>query len=1236
MFFNLIYILLLNSILYSSVSKKIIRNSNERLIVELKIDALTESDIFPTSLIIGLPNNEIPQTIVEYYNPKKLPFQSSQKPSKEFEWINNQELQNLNVATLRVSPISSTGIYYQNIKIIIDFNETNLNYKTPNYSEVEFLEDRIINWDIAKSWLKMNKRNLFKNPESQSGKWFQFFLAEDGMVSLPYSLLASSFSDISNLDPRSISIFMSQELGRPRSQEVNQPIPENLIELPIFIIGENDGSFDINDKIIFYGRGPSGFDIAETDIRWNQNIYFNKNSCWLFIPNDSQIRGKRIEPYIQPDAGVLIDYGLSSKHYEADLINLQASGTEWVGTPIPSGGSMPLVLSLPDPKAGVNININARFRGHSLSETVSSYHELAILFNNLNGLQIGSSLSWSGSGARTFISESSNINLINGSNVFYIINTSSDPNSYPYFDNFEIQYGRELKFGENFEFTSPIVDQNVRFEFSGQSTNNTYLWDISDPSNIKSILIDDLGFCNVFTSSGSRNRYVLFDWSNINSQINIELKENQQFNTLRKNSIQANYIIIGPEQFRTAASDLTNLRNPAIFAGIETIYDEFSAGNPDPMAIRSFIQWTQENWLLPSPNCALILGDGGYDYRNVTGQSSIIIPTMQVQSSRTYATDDLLATIYGNIPEIATGRFPAKNEQEVLDFINKVITIETSPEFGPWRQTVTLVADDAARPEPNHGSISTGQSHTLNSEELANLIPKSVYVDKIYMMEYPEVGDASAYGVIKPDATQALLNSLNNGTAILSYIGHGSPYQLAQEKLLYLDRGDLNQINTGNKLALWIVGTCSFGHFDDPLSESFSEELIRAPMNAASMVISTTRPITVSGNERYTKDLFQAIFNNGNISDNKVGIILQSIKDGTSESQYFHLFGDPGMLLPMPKDTLASLTISPDTLRTLEIGSYTGTQSQIQGNGNGYIQLIDAERNIERTYDIASETYSLSYTLPGATLFRGQFSFSGQNFDGAVRIPQDISYSSDPAHLITYIYNENIDLRGSINSIQLAGGGSTQDVYGPVITFENSKGTRLEEGDHLAENENLLVRISDPIGINLTNEIGHEILITDLKSNNNFVLTNNFNYDKNSITTGTMIYSSAEKIINLRVKAWDSANNPSEKEIKLQRSQNNKLRIYNSFNFPNPFTTSTQFTFEVTQDCDLKLDIYTIGGRRIKSFERYNLQAGFHIINWNGLDKYGGQIANGVYIYRLKAIGKHATVSYIGRCAKFQ
>ena len=658
----------------------------------------------------------------------------------------------------------------------------------------------------------MDQRQARRITEYPIGRWVNFLIDDDGMTSITYESLSSIIDDLSSVDPRSFSIFMSNELGRARTQAINQTIPENLMEIGIMVDGENDGSFDSSDKIIFYGRGSSGFDVIGSNVEWHQNVYFTENSCWLLIPDDEEVRGKRIDPAEQPTTGTLMEYGISSFHHETDLINLEASGTRWVGSPVLAGGSQAIITSLPSPKSGVDVSVKAHLLAHSLSETSNANHTISLHHGSLNGVQIGSTTSWSTS-TITIVDDSPGVTLNDGANIFYLKNSSSDGNSSPYLDYFEIHYGRELHFSNTYEFTSPLIGQDLRFNFSSNPSSSELLWDITDLENPKSLEIIGSGYANTTIPSNSLGRYVVFDKENLPTVSNLVLKETQVFNSLRRTDVQAEYLVVGPEQFRSAAADLIQLRSPAVFASLETVYAEFSAGNEDPMAIRSCIQWTQENWQTPQPNCLLLLGDGGYDYRNITGNSSIVVPTIQIQTGGTYATDDRFATIYGNDPAIALGRFPAKNENEVEDFVEKVIHIETNTEFGPWRQRLTLVADDAARPEPKHGSIATGKSHTQNSDELAELVPSSIFADKLYMMEFPEVSNASAYGVIKPDATEALFNKLNSGTAIISYIGHGSPYQLAQEKLLSLDRGDINSINTGAKLPLWIVGTCSFGHF---------------------------------------------------------------------------------------------------------------------------------------------------------------------------------------------------------------------------------------------------------------------------------------------------------------------------------------------------------------------------------------------------------------------------------------
>ncbi len=1231
---NFTIFLLLSTALFASVSKKVIQDNADELLIQVDINATSEADIQPITFIVGFPTDELPVTRIQFLNKSELSFTPLQNSDSDFDWINQQKLKNLETGTIQISPRDDSNGYYQKIIITLDFSITDNPIRNSTKTESEFLKNRIINWETAKSWMIKEKRASRKIATATDGQWIQFFLDEDGMASIPYTALSAVLSNISLIDPRSFSIFMAQEFGRSRTQSINQDMAENLVEIGIWVDGENDGSFDPEDQIIFYGRGPSGFDNVNGNLNWHQNIYFTSNSCWLFIPTDSNLRGKRVTPSIQPETvSITLDYGMTAVHHELDLVNLNGAGTLWVSSPISSGGAQAILTDLQNPKPDVDSKIAARIYGHSLSETANPNHEIAIYYGSLNGTVIGDTVKWSSSSKRDITDNSPNITLNDGSNVFYIRNHSTDGNSSPYLDYFELHYGRELSFSESYEFISPISGQDIRFSFSGQKSQSDYLWDITDLENPELIQFTESGFADVSVSNNSSNYFVFFNMNNLSEVDEIMLKESQSFLSLRQTGIQMEYIVVGPEQFREEASELVQLRSPAVYASLEKIYDEFSAGNKDPMAIRSFVQWTQENWTDPIPNFLMILGDGGYDYRNITGQSTIIVPTVQTTS---YATDDKLASIHGNIPELAIGRFPARNETEVVNFVEKIMAMEINPEFGPWRQRITLMADDGARPEPTSGSIETGKSHTRYSEILAGLIPSFISVEKLYLLEYPEVSDASSYGVVKPDATVDLFNNLNKGTAIISYIGHGSPDQLAQEKLLSLDRGDINQMNTGGKMPLWIVGTCSFGHFDDPLTESFAEELIREPMDAASMVISTSRKISVSGNSRYTRQLFETIFENDQVTDSPTGIVLQIVKDGAPEGQYFHLFGDPAMLIPMPNRTITISDVSPDTLETLGIATFNGTQTEIPGFGNGYITLIDADRSVTREYQISSETHSLSYTLPGATLFRGQFSFSGENFSGDIRIPQDISYSTDPARLMIYVHDNEKEAIGVMGGIQLTGGEGTNDTFGPQISFETISGQKLENGDHFSESEDLIIRFSDPLGINLTNESGHEIQVTDLETGNSETITQDFYYDQNSIITGTVTFNrSTDNDMNIRVQAWDSANNPSEKEIRLSRTVHNEFRIYNAYNYPNPFSTFTQFAFEITQNADIKLDVYTLGGRRIKSFDESNISPGYHTIEWDGMDTYGGQIANGVYLFRLKAIGDETTETFIGRCAKY-
>ncbi|MDP6261570.1 MAG: T9SS type A sorting domain-containing protein, partial [Candidatus Marinimicrobia bacterium] len=229
---------------------------------------------------------------------------------------------------------------------------------------------------------------------------------------------------------------------------------------------------------------------------------------------------------------------------------------------------------------------------------------------------------------------------------------------------------------------------------------------------------------------------------------------------------------------------------------------------------------------------------------------------------------------------------------------------------------------------------------------------------------------------------------------------------------------------------------------------------------------------------------------------------------------------------------------------------------------------------------------------------------------------------------------------GTYSPVYFTSGSSVQDNEGPIISFETKKGRILKSDDHFRNNETLVIRLEDSLGINLAGEPGHEISLTDLATGDVTDITNGFIYDPNSIQTGTIQpnLDGFSETINIHIKAWNSANKPSEKDIYLNQAENNSLRLFQVMNYPNPFKTSTQFVFEISTPAEVSIDVYTLSGRKIKSFEKKTFQtAGYYTVNWeDGRDSFGGELANGVYLYRVKADANGSSVSTIGRMAKFR
>ncbi|MBT3519174.1 MAG: T9SS type A sorting domain-containing protein, partial [Candidatus Marinimicrobia bacterium] len=70
-------------------------------------------------------------------------------------------------------------------------------------------------------------------------------------------------------------------------------------------------------------------------------------------------------------------------------------------------------------------------------------------------------------------------------------------------------------------------------------------------------------------------------------------------------------------------------------------------------------------------------------------------------------------------------------------------------------------------------------------------------------------------------------------------------------------------------------------------------------------------------------------------------------------------------------------------------------------------------------------------------------------------------------------------------------------------------------------------------------------------------------------------------------------------------------------NYPNPFNPSTVITYDLATDSNVRLDIFDIMGRNVKTLVNEKQIGGRHIVSWDANDQFGQAVSAGVYLTRL-------------------
>lgn len=71
-------------------------------------------------------------------------------------------------------------------------------------------------------------------------------------------------------------------------------------------------------------------------------------------------------------------------------------------------------------------------------------------------------------------------------------------------------------------------------------------------------------------------------------------------------------------------------------------------------------------------------------------------------------------------------------------------------------------------------------------------------------------------------------------------------------------------------------------------------------------------------------------------------------------------------------------------------------------------------------------------------------------------------------------------------------------------------------------------------------------------------------------------------------------------------------------NVPNPFNPTTTITFALTAPNYVRLEVYSVSGRLVRTLADGSWEAGIHAVVWDGRDDGGSDVSSGVYFARFK------------------
>lgn len=1088
------------------------------------------------------------------------------------------------------------------------------------------------------------------------GQWFKTAITKDGIYRIDYATLRQKgFNDPAN--PR---IFCNNT-GQ-LSYYNNGTAPDDLREMTVYLSTGNDGVFNDGDYLLFYGMGPHRW-IFNPSGRQYDFLRHNYSDTAFYFITSGPVAGKNITSSGEPEQAP--DYTSSSSDaffvHEVESQSIIKSGRDWFQKMSPSTG-IKLVTGFTDLVISERIRYWIRVAARSSSSSVFTLSEGSVARKEMiiPGINL-----FNTTGIQAAIADSAGFMPVSASSPAYELkyNTNNNPVATGWLDFVRLQArvsniyrGQAITIMDSRSVSAGRMTEFI-LENAGE---NILVWDVSDPYLHKNIKYRKSGTNISFKSkTDSLRKFIAFNLADaLIPQIRATAVPNQDLHS----SGPADMIIIAHPLFRKHAEELAGIHreNSGLICQtvtIQEVYNEFSGGAPDIVAIRNFVRmkYLKQKGTSKPLKYLLLFGDGSFENKTPPGNPPYsnpnFVPTYQSKNSNVIVSSFTSDDFYGLLDDgegeaegtedIGIGRLPVTDTMQARTMLTKIRRYLDPVNMGDWRNVICLTADDE-----------DGNAHMSDAEGLEMVLKQKApqyNVEKIYLDAFRQ--NTAVNGQSYPDVTNAINNRINSGCLVFNYTGHGNEAYLAHERIIKTE--DYLSWKNGGRLPLFITATCEFSRFDDveisvlrEMSEkrSAGEMILLAPEGGAIALMSTTRVVFSAPNFFLNRNIFNFAFErDAEGNPLRLGDIIRIAKNNSgsgSNKRNFSLLGDPALRLAYPwhgkviTDSVNNISVlqGTDSLKALSLVTFSGHIEDQKGNivndFNGIVSplVYDKERNVKTLANDGGPV--MEFKMRNNILFSGQTMAKDGRFRFSFIVPRDINYSFGNGKISYYARDESRNMNGSYNNIIVGGfaGSTIVDTTGPMIKlFLND--SLFRDGGLAGRNPILLAFIEDPGGINTTGSgIGHDLTgFLDEDRNRTFVLNsyyvNDFdNYRKGRITYS--IFELEEGVHSFTLKAWDNFNNSSEETIRFVVGNEGKFVLKDLFNYPNPFMGETNISAQMNRPgkmMEISLDIISLNGRVIRSIKTSSMPYGYVLspVLWDGTDNGGNRVAPGMYPYTI-------------------